>query len=308
MAGGMDSIAPLHAVLRQFDALNAAYFASRVAASSSDDDDVPDPRPHEAAAVDAAALDRLLAAAEAALEPQPHGRAWRIKHGTTGRCLVAARALPTGSTVFVERPFVVANAAPGDGMMAAVALAILRLDVANAASAARLLQSPTLDGDAARSFDSWAQRMFAQHVVPGDEDGSAAGTVEDFVWALGVATVNLHAARKPTRGVMGLLASMMEHCCEPSARIDVAPEARGSALTLSTVRDVAPGESLSICYVGYHLPTAERRRLLRFQHGFVCECARCAADAPPDVPRMMHAQVRASGDRELERWVRENSR
>ena len=87
----------------------------------------------------------------------------------------------------------------------------------------------------------------------------------------------LHAARKPTRGVMGLLASMMEHCCEPSARIDVAPEARGSALTLSTVRDVAPGESLSICYVGYHLPTAERRRLLRFQHGFVCECARCAA-------------------------------
>ena len=99
---------------------------------------------------------------------------------------------------------------------------------------------------------------------------------------------------------MGLLSSMMEHDCEPSARVDIAPPAQGNTLTLRTVREVALGEVLSICYVAYDLQTDERRRQLLFQHGFHCKCKRCEADAPADAVRWAHGQVLANSERHPE--------
>lgn len=80
--------------------------------------------------------------------------------------------------------------------------------------------------------------------------------------------------------VLGILSSMMEHSCEPSAIVEIGGSGGGSStssimLTLRTTRAVAPGESLSICYVGYDLVKEERRRRLLFQHGFKCVCKRC---------------------------------
>ena len=99
--------------------------------------------------------------------------------------------------------------------------------------------------------------------------------MEDMSWALGVASNNVHAAHEPPRGVLGILASMMEHSCTPSCILEVGPTKRGSMLTLKTLRPIEEDEPLSISYVSLTLPFEERRRALRFQYGF--ECARCEA-------------------------------
>lgn len=43
-----------------------------------------------------------------------------------------------------------------------------------------------------------------------DDAGDEQGLEERLRWALGVAMVNAHGAASPARGVMGVLASMME--------------------------------------------------------------------------------------------------
>ena len=117
---------------------------------------------------------------------------------------------------------------------------------------------------------------------------------EDAIrWALGVASVNVHGRSDPPRGVLGLLASLMEHSCSPSARADVGSAAEGSVVTLRTTRVVRAGESLSIAYVARDAPVDERRRQLRLQHGFVCACERCVAEL-----------AAAGGERESESWRR----
>lgn len=89
----------------------------------------------------------------------------------------------------------------------------------------------------------------------------------------------LPQATDPSRGVLGLLASMMEHSCKPSAAVSIAPVSEGSVITLRTKRDVYAGEKLSICYVDFDAPVDERRRQLEFQHNFLCQCERCCLEA-----------------------------
>ena len=59
-------------------------------------------------------------------------------------------------------------------------------------------------------------------------------------------------------GVLGVLASMMEHSCAPTCELEVAIPRQGSVITLRTIADVEAGQALSISYVGLNLPTAER--------------------------------------------------
>ena len=143
------------------------------------------------------------------------------------------------------------------------------------------MQSVELEDEAAENLEQWTQRIFTQLFMRDDDDDNgplvATPTLEACKWALNVASTNVHAAREPTRGVVGVLGSMMEHSCEPSATLEIGSSKDGSLLTLKTSVDVEEGESLSICYVGYHLPREERRRQLTFQYGFRCECKRCSA-------------------------------
>ena len=76
----------------------------------------------------------------------------------------------------------------------------------------------------------------------------------------------------------GLLASMMEHSCEPNCIISIGNAEDGSVLTLTTKRDVVPGEALTISYVPLGRSVSERRGLLSSQHGFLCECRRCTVE------------------------------
>lgn len=292
-------------ILRQFEALNAAYFANAGAREGGSESESESERRSESGSE----ADDIEHAIEDALLPldadDAHvgGRAWRLQtDSTVGRHLVAARDIPAGALVFRESPLVVAHAGPGDDMLVAVAMALVQ---STSHATARLLQEPVLSDSDTESFQTWAHKMYARHVL--DNEGIGC-TVEDFTWAIGVASVNVHAGRKPSRGVLGLLSSMMAHSCEPAARVDISADAQGSVLTLRTVRHVAQGESLTICYVQYHLPRAERQRQLHFQHGFVCECERCRTNAPANSMQMVSAQVLASGDGELARWVRQNTR
>ena len=194
-----------------------------------------------------------------------------------GRILVAALDLPAGSLVFSERPLVVATAATtGDAALRGEAQAVALALLLQRQEGAFLLCSPSLgEGTAeAKSFAAAADRFAA--ACP-EHDGRLARH-----W-LGVASVNVHAAERPTRGVMGLLSSMMEHNCSPSCMVTVGPEAGGSVVSLRTCRAVTAGESLSISYVVAYQPTATRRQQLLSQHGFLCGCARCADG--PDLTR-----------------------
>ena len=103
-------------------------------------------------------------------------------------------------------------------------------------------------------------------------------TIPEVRWALGVAYLNAHGASRPTRGVIGVLASMMEHNCAPSCRVAFDEVASGSVVSLRTLRDVREGEALSISYVELEWPTAERRAVLELQYGFNCVCERCRHD------------------------------
>ena len=222
---------------------------------------------------------------------------WQISwREEVGRFLIASQHLMVSCIVFTETPLLVAPAAQtGDETMAAMALKLLeaksaaddadddddeqqRLPLVRCGLAAQLLQEAELaDAEAVESLEQWTQRIFTSLFMREDDDGLvAAPTIEACKWALGVAATNLHAARNPTRGCLGLLASLMEHSCEPNTEVEIATTTEGSALTLRTLRDVQAGEPLTICYVQYNLPRDERRRRLLFQYGFWCECQRCS--------------------------------
>lgn len=187
-------------------------------------------------------------------------RRWSLAcdEGSVGRHLVAARSLPKDTVVFVEKPLVVGLATNfGEralrGEMAAVAVELLRLPSGRSREAAELLQEPRgLPERSIKNLELWAlsfmmalgQRRVAR------EDGSAVPrTRSAAVWALGVSSVNTHHAESPTRGVLGVLSSLMEHSCSPSCEVEIGNEAHGSMLTLRTIREVLPGESLTITYL-----------------------------------------------------------
>jgi hypothetical protein len=199
---------------------------------------------------------------------------WRIEwREGRGRVLVASQDLERGTLVFCERPLVVAPVVDtGDAANRGEAQAVASALLAMPAEATALLCSPAHGADTAE----------AASLATAADAFAAACPTRDARRArhcLGVASVNVHSAARPTRGVLGVLSSMMEHCCSPSAMVTVGAEEGmeegGSLLSLRTLRRVPAGEALSISYVVAYQPTATRQQQLRQQHGFTCGCARC---------------------------------
>ena len=204
--------------------------------------------------------------------------AWQIGMSVhAGRNLIATRWLRSGELIFREHPIVAARAvAIGEEQLMSCACAILDASD-DLRAAARSLQHLPSSPSAANSFESWAQRMYRQTYMDaaGVGAGGSSPSLEDVTWALGVASLNMHSSSHPCRGIIGVLSSLMEHGCEPSAIVEIGKATEGSVLSLRALRDIAPGHPITICYVGYQLPTDERRRRLQFQHGFRCTCQRC---------------------------------
>ena len=75
------------------------------------------------------------------------------------------------------------------------------------------------------------------------------------------------------------LPSLANHSCAPSA----APawggqDAPASTLRLVALRDLAPGEAVTLSYIDDELPVRVRRSQLLDGYGFECGCARCLGE------------------------------
>ena len=129
---------------------------------------------------------------------------WRIEwRAGRGRVLVASQDLEGGTLVFCERPHVVAPVVDtGDAANRGEAQAVAAALLAMPAEATALLCSPAHVADTpeaaslARAADAFAA-------------GCPAHDAQRARHCLGVASVNVHSAARPTRGVLGVLSSMM---------------------------------------------------------------------------------------------------
>ncbi|XP_006897801.1 PREDICTED: histone-lysine N-methyltransferase SMYD3 [Elephantulus edwardii] len=65
--------------------------------------------------------------------------------------------------------------------------------------------------------------------------------------------------------------SLLNHSCDPNCSIVFS----GPCLFLRAVRDIEVGEELTICYLDMLMTSEERRKQLRDQYCFECDCIRC---------------------------------
>ncbi|XP_063092837.1 histone-lysine N-methyltransferase SMYD3 isoform X4 [Cavia porcellus] len=65
--------------------------------------------------------------------------------------------------------------------------------------------------------------------------------------------------------------SLLNHSCDPNCSIVF----NGPHLLLRAVRDIEVGEELTICYLDMLMTSEERRKQLRDQYCFECDCFRC---------------------------------
>ena len=70
-----------------------------------------------------------------------------------------------------------------------------------------------------------------------------------------------------------LLASMLNHSCEPN--LDISFPGNNAVAAFTAARDIARNEQLTISYVDAGQGVAQRRRALEFGYGFTCRCPRC---------------------------------
>ena len=166
-----------------------------------------------------------------------------------------------------------------------VAAALLR-DAENAAS--NTLQSNPVQGSQFQSLQS----RFTASLKAASAPLPSPARIE---WAIGLASTNTHASSdEPRRSVLGVLSSMMEHACNPTATISIGPAAQGSTLSLHTQRDLRAGEPLSISYTIRYAPTAERRRVLA-SHEFLCRCGAATPSPNGCAPSLPRRRLRGRG-------------
>lgn len=68
-----------------------------------------------------------------------------------------------------------------------------------------------------------------------------------------------------------LKCSRFNHACHPHAACTYTWDAKLERLVVSTLREVAAGEELTISYMGKQVD----RRLLQLNYGFQCDCPGC---------------------------------
>ena len=73
-------------------------------------------------------------------------------------------------------------------------------------------------------------------------------------------------------GVKGNMARLINHSCEPNAKI-LFPFADHRCLAYA-LRDIAPGEQLTISYIRQSDPLEKRTKALK-EYGFQCICQKC---------------------------------
>lgn len=75
--------------------------------------------------------------------------------------------------------------------------------------------------------------------------------------------------------------NMLNHACVANAILMVSPET--GELVIKALRDVGPGEQITLCYVGCGFDRYERQKRLREDHYFLCNCSQCRDQRPERV-------------------------
>ena len=81
------------------------------------------------------------------------------------------------------------------------------------------------------------------------------------------------AGQHHTGSAVYLLASMLNHSCEPC--LDISFPRNDSFVRFSAARDIAAREQLTVSYIDAEQGTAGRQRQLEWAYGFTCRCPRC---------------------------------
>ncbi|KAI7842565.1 hypothetical protein COHA_003801 [Chlorella ohadii] len=85
------------------------------------------------------------------------------------------------------------------------------------------------------------------------------------------------AAAHHTGSAAYLLASMLNHSCEPN--LDVTFPENNAVVSFVAARDISAHEQLTISYVDTGMGLQQRRSALQFGYGFTCGCPRCKEEA-----------------------------
>ena len=67
-------------------------------------------------------------------------------------------------------------------------------------------------------------------------------------------------------------AAMFNHSCNPNCKLEGDQVAQ---LLVTTARPISPGTELTVSYIALDQPVAARRKALRRQYSFDCNCERC---------------------------------
>jgi len=107
-------------------------------------------------------------------------------------------------------------------------------------------------------------------------DLTGAATAEDAGTGATAAAGEAGAEGSPahhTGSAVYLLASMLNHSCEPN--LDVTFPHNNGVVRFTAARDIARNEQLTISYIDAEQGTAARQHALEFAYGFRCRCPRC---------------------------------
>lgn len=143
-------------------------------------------------------------------------------------------------------------------------------------SAMRRAKRPGSDGCEAAVGEVLAlaeSRHGGNATAAGDECGAAKGAT-----GLRAASAALEASCATAAGAMFTLACKINHACEPNVAVH-SFTFDDATVDVVALRDIRAGEELHISYVDPSLPRGTRRKLLREQYSFECDCERCVCEA-----------------------------
>ena len=198
---------------------------------------------------------------------------------------------------------------------------------------ARLAAQAAKDGDSLERFDEWISRFernvdnlqqhsaerkreyfemsalvreVTLHACPTDAQKSLHSSLLSISWFQTVfARINCNAFSvcdaelKPVGSALFPTVSMINHSCTPNAvaMFSFGGEGGGGGLSvrICSIARIAPGEQLTLSYIGLAQPASARLRTLREQYFFDCHCTLCDASA--------ESNRDADDPRTRERWL-----
>ncbi|KAJ7093342.1 hypothetical protein B0H15DRAFT_776709 [Mycena belliarum] len=187
----------------------------------------------------------------------PKGTTFELRpaEGTSGVGMFAARNIPAGGLILVERPILIAPY-------------IIALESAPESEifAALLRRLPP---------DTVAHFMTLANCKPPEECTAIEGIMRTNAIAVSLPVPDdVPYPELPTHRALFLNTSRCNHSCSPNAKWHW--DAPSFSLSLKALRPIPAGHEITVAYIDPTSPRAERRAQLKDTYAFSCRCAACA--------------------------------